>query len=274
MNNTILITGTSSGIGRASAKKFQRSGWNVIATMRTPEKEVELKQLDHVLVERLDVQDQKSITTAVTSGINKFGQIDVVLNNAGYALLGTFESAPKEHVQRQYEVNVFGLFDVTRAVLPHFRKNGTGTFINVSSVGGKMTFPLTSLYHSTKFAIEGFSESAHYEWAPLGIKVKIIEPGGTDTDFGGRSMDFQHDESLQAYNDYVAHNMEAYQNVMDPEKMNTPAQIAEEVFVAATDGTNQLRYRAGADAEQLLTARETMSDEDFFGMMRSQFNFK
>ena len=161
MNKTILITGSSTGIGRASVKKFQGEGWNVIATMRTPDKEEELQQLDNVLVTKLDVQDQTTIRSAFEEGIKQFGTVDVVLNNAGYGLMDTFESADDESIRRQFDVNVFGLFDVTKAALPHFRANKSGLFINISSIGGKMTFPLMPLYHATKFAVEGFSESIH-----------------------------------------------------------------------------------------------------------------
>lgn len=271
MSNTILITGSSTGIGRASAKKFQQEGWNVIATMRSPEKESELNALDNVLVTRLDVQDQESIDAAMSAGIEKFGKIDVVLNNAGYGLMGSFESIPKDAIARQYDVNVFGLFDVTRSALPHFRANKSGMFINISSVGGRMTFPLVSAYHSTKFAVEGFSESLHYEMSPLGVKVKIVEPGAVATDFGSRSMDFRHDESLTEYNEYVGKVMGAFQSRMNPEGMSKPEQTAEVIYTAATDGSNQLRYQAGADAEQLLGARKQMDDAGFINMMNQQF---
>ena len=270
MNKTILITGSSTGIGKATAKKFQAEGWNVIATMRKPENETELTALENVLVTRLDVQDLSSIDAAMAAGIEQFGKIDVVLNNAGYGLMGTFESAPRENVQRQYDVNVFGLFDVTRAALPHFRANKGGTFINVSSVGGRITFPLTSLYHSTKFAVEGFSESVHYEWAPLGIKVKIVEPGGVATDFGSRSLDFQHNEALTEYNEFVGNTMQTFQKMMDPANISTSEMVADVIYTAATDGSNQLRYIAGADAEQFLAARYNMTDEEFVGMMKTQ----
>ena len=270
MSKTILITGSSTGIGRATAIKFQQEGWNVIATMRTPEKETELQQLDNVLVTRLDVLDLDSIQQAFAAGLDKFGKIDVVLNNAGYGLAGPFESAPRENIIRQFGVNVFGLMDVTKAALPHFRENKSGMFINITSVGGKMTFPLFSLYHSTKFAVEGFSESLHYETAPFGVKVKIVEPGGVATDFGTRSLDFQHDESLTDYNGLVGQVMEAFQQLMNPETMSTSEYIADIIFGAATDGTDQLRYRAGADAEQFLSARKQMSDAEFIGMMKTQ----
>ncbi|WP_236972846.1 SDR family oxidoreductase [Membranihabitans marinus] len=270
MRKTILITGASSGIGRQSVKKFQSEGWNVIATMRKPEKEVELNTLDRVLVTRLDVQDQASIAAAVAAGIDKWGQIDVVLNNAGYGLMGSFESITEEAIQRQYAVNVFGLFDVSRAVLPHFRAMKSGMFINISSVGGKITFPLMSLYHSTKFAVEGFSESVHYEWAKLGIKVKIVEPGAVATNFGSRSLDFHHDNSLTDYNDFVNGIMELFEKKMDSSSLCSPDEIADVIFEAATDGSDQLRYRAGQEAEEILTARSNMTDEAFLGMMKSQ----
>ncbi|WP_306643396.1 SDR family oxidoreductase [Sanyastnella coralliicola] len=271
MKKTILITGASTGIGRHSALKFQKEGWNVIATMRTPEKGADLAALENVIVEQLDVLDQQSIDSAINAGIQKFGKIDVVLNNAGYGLMGTFESASKEAVARQFNTNVIGLFDVTRSILPHFRGNHDGTIINISSIGGRMTFPLMPLYHSTKFAVEGFSESLHYELAPVGVKVKIVEPGGVATDFGSRSLDFQHNEELTEYNAFVGGMMKSYENAMNPENMSHPDLIADVIWNAATDGSDTLRYQAGADADQLLGARYSMSDPEFFGMMKSMF---
>lgn len=269
MSQTILITGASSGIGKASAIKFQKEGWNVIATMRTPENETELNKLENVIVEKLDVLDLGTIQQAIEKGIETFGKIDIVLNNAGYGMMGTFESAPRENIARQFDVNVFGLFDVTKAMLPHFREHKSGTFINISSIGGQMTFPLMSLYHSTKFAVEGFSESLHYELAPFDIKVKLVEPGGVSTDFGGRSLDFQHNEELTpAYNEFVQNMMATFDSAFDSETMSTADLIADVIFTAASDNTNTLRYRAGADAEQLLSARKQMDDTAFVGMMK------
>ena len=272
MKKTILITGSSTGIGRATAIKFQSEGWNVIATMRSPEKETELNQLENVLVCKLDVQDVSTINSAIEEGIAKFGHIDALLNNAGYGLMGTFESASKESVDRQFGVNVIGLFDVTRAILPHFRANKSGTLINISSIGGRMTFPIMPLYHSTKFAVEGFSESLHYELAPIGVKVKVVEPGAIATDFGGRSLDFQHNEELSEYNAFVGNVMNSFQDLMKAEAASAPEVVANVIYTAATDGTSNLRYRAGADAEQLLTAREQMKDEEFFGMMKQNLS--
>jgi len=270
MNNTILITGASSGIGRATAKLFYTKGWNVIATMRSPEKEFELKDLNNVYVTKLDVLELDTIGDALSEGIEKFGRIDVVLNNAGYGLMGTFESAKRESIIRQFGVNVQGLFDVTKAALPHFRENKDGMFINISSIGGRMTFPLMPLYHSTKWAVEGFSESLRWEMAEIGVKVKLVEPGGVATDFGGRSMDMQHNPELTEYNEFVSKLMEAMQASMDPANMNKPEQIAEVIYTAATDGKDTLRYRAGADAELLLDTRSKMSDDEFFAIQKKQ----
>jgi NADP-dependent 3-hydroxy acid dehydrogenase YdfG len=271
MNKTILVTGASSGIGRATAKLFQDKGWKVIATMRSPEKETELNALKNTLVTKLDVLDLATIDSALTKGIEKFGKLGVVLNNAGYGLMGTFESAKRESIIRQFGVNVQGLFDVTQQVLPHFRKNKDGMFINISSVGGRMTFPLMPLYHATKWAVEGFTESLRWEMAQIGVKVKLIEPGGVATDFGGRSMDMQLNPELTAYNEFVDGFMEAMKAAMDPANMSTPEQIAEVIYTAATDGADTLRYRAGADALQLLEARSKMTDKEFFAMQQQQF---
>jgi len=271
MNKTILITGASSGIGRAAAKLFQQKDWNVIATMRSPEKESELRELENTLVTRLDVLELDTIKTAIKEGIQAFGKIDVVLNNAGYGLMGTFESASRESIIRQFGVNVQGLFDVTQQALPHFREQKAGMFINISSVGGRMTFPLMPLYHSTKWAVEGFSESLRWEMAQIGVKVKLIESGGVATDFGGRSLDMQHHQELTEYNEFVNGFMAAMAQSMNPETMNKAEQIAEVIFEAATDNSDKLRYRAGADCEQLLGARDKMTDEEFFAMQKQQF---
>ncbi len=269
MSKTILITGSSSGIGKVTAKYFQEKGWNVIATMRSPDKETELTQLDNVLVTRLDVQDSASITTAVEAGIVKFGKIDVLLNNAGYGAYGLLEATPVEKIRRQFDVNVIGLLETTQAVLPHFRANRDGMIINVSSIGGKMTFPLGTLYHSSKFAVEGLSEALSFEMEAIGVKVKIVEPGGIKTDFGGRSFDFTNDESLVEYQE-LAGKLFAAMGPMQ-ENSSEPIVVAEVIYQAATDGTNKLRYRAGQDAEEILTNRKLADDETFLAGIKAQF---
>ncbi len=247
MKQTILITGTSSGIGKETAKFFQSKGWNVIATMRNPEKETELNTLKNVLVTRLDVLDLNSIDEAIKKGIEVFGKIDVLVNNAGYGAYGPLESFPREKVLRQFNTNVIGLMDVTRAVLPHFRTNKSGMIINISSMGGKMTFPLGSLYHGTKFAVEGISESLRYEVEQFGGKVKIVEPGAIATDFAGRSFDFNHDTNLNEYQNIVDKIMAVFPKMI--KNAGPVSTVAKVIYEAATDGKNRLRYMAGSDAK-------------------------
>jgi NAD(P)-dependent dehydrogenase (short-subunit alcohol dehydrogenase family) len=269
MKQTILITGSSTGIGKATAKFFHEKGWNVVATMRTPEKETELKRLDNVLVTRLDVLDLDSIKAAIKEGIEKFGKIDVVVNNAGYGAYGPLESFPRENIIRQFNTNVTGLLDVTREIIPHFRKNKNGVLINISSVGGRITFPLGSLYHGTKFAVEGISESLNYEMEQIGCKVKIIEPGAINTDFAGRSFDFNYDKSLTEYRGTVDTMMKAVDNLL--QYASDAELVAEVIYEAATDGTNKLRYTAGPDAKEYLEARKNTGDEEFFKNLKAHF---
>jgi NAD(P)-dependent dehydrogenase (short-subunit alcohol dehydrogenase family) len=269
MNKTILITGTSSGLGRASARLFQSKGWNVVATMRAPDQERELTGLERTLVTRLDVQDIASIQSAVAAGIARFGRIDALVNNAGYGAYGPLEATPPEKIRRQFDVNVLGLLSTTQALLPHFRANRDGTIVNVSSIGGRMAFPLGTLYHGTKFAVEGLSEALYYELGPLGIRVKVIEPGGIKTDFGGRSLDFSNDPKLSEYQPLVKKVLD----VLGPMTANgsTPELIAEVVYAATTDRSDRLRYEAGADAIQFMAGRRATDDATFFAGLKAQF---
>lgn len=268
MNKTILITGASSGIGKATAMLFQQKGWNVIATMRKPEQEGELTALENTMVTRLDVLDLDSIQQAVEAGIERFGKIDVLVNNAGYGAYGPLEAFPRENILRQFNTNVIGLFDVTRAILPHFRKNKSGVLVNISSIGGKMTFPLGSLYHGTKFAVEGISEALSFELEQIGVKVKIVEPGMIATDFGGRSFDF-HTGEMAEYQPVINALMKAWQSgALEP----SPASlVAEVIHQAATDESTKLRYRAGADANFLLDNRKKMDEDEFVQMIKEQY---
>ena len=269
MADTILITGASSGIGRATAHLFQAKGWNVVATMRAPDKETELSTLARVLVTRLDVQDEASIQSALSAGIARFGRIDALLNNAGYGAYGPLEATPLDKIRRQFDTNVIGLMATTQALLPHFRKNRSGVIVNVSSIGGRVTFPLGTLYHGSKFAVEGLSEALHYELLPLGIRVKIIEPGRVKTDFGGRSFDFTNDASLTEYQPLV----QALSRMFGPGsgEGSSPEAVAQVIYTATTDGTDQLRYEATEDAVQLLARRRAVDDKTFFAGMRERF---
>ena len=270
MSQTVFITGASTGIGKTTAQYFQEKGWNVVATMRTTEKGAELAELDNVLVTRLDVLDLASIEEAVAAGIERFGKIDALVNNAGYGAYGPLEVFPRENIVRQFNTNVIGLLDVTRALTPHFRANKSGTIVNISSIGGRMAFPFGALYHGTKFAVEGITDALQWEMAEIGVKVALVEPGAIKTDFGTRSLDFQMDENLTEYLPLGQKLMAAF----DAENMTTsePEVVAKVIYNAITDGTDQLRYRAGADAEQLMDARTAMNDADFKGMMKQMLS--
>lgn len=272
MSKTILITGASSGIGKATARRFQAEGWNVVATMRRREDETELTTLDNVLVSRLDVTDPASIETAVAEGRARFGTIDVLVNNAGYGAYGPLEAFPMEKIRRQFDTNVIGVLAVTKTLLPHFRAQRSGVIVNISSAGGKVAFPLGTLYHGTKFAVEGLSEALHYELEPIGVKVKIVEPGVIATDFVGRSFDFTNDESMPEYQRTVQAFLASVSDAM--RQASPPDVVADVVWNAVTDGTKTLRYTAGDDAREIVANRKALDDDAFIAGIRSQMGLQ
>lgn len=270
MRKTVLITGTSSGIGRAAALLFQSRGWNVAATMRSPEQETELKQLANVICPVLDVQDPATIQAAVAETLHAFGRIDALVNNAGYGLIGAFEAFSPEQIERQFATNVFGLMHVTRAVLPHMRERRSGHIINVASFAGRTIFPFYSVYHASKWAVEGFSDSLAYEAACFGVRVKIIEPGTIRTAFWGRSTDRQNASGVQAYEALgkpVLDLIDAAAATISAR----PEEVAAAIFTAAQDDSLRLRYVVGLDAHLTLTARKFLPDALYGALMRAAF---
>lgn len=275
LKKTVLITGTSSGLGKTAVKLFASKGWNVVATMRNPKTAKNLESLGDVLVTRLDVQDRKSITAAIEGGIHRFGRIDVLVNNAGFGLFGLFETTPREKVLEQFDVNVFGVMDVTRGILPHFRKHRGGVIINVSSGAGVFALPMLSLYCASKFALEGFSEATSYELASQNIAVKIVEPGGVvSTNFGKRSSaEAAHIPALADYESFVAHANAVFAGLR-ASRLATEEDVAEVIFTAATDGKDQLRYVATTDIIPWVKARRETSESEYLALMRSQLSPK
>lgn len=259
MEKVILITGTSSGIGKETAKLFQTKNWKVAATMRSPEKAVDLQKIADIECFRLDVTDVESIKKAIADVLEKFGRIDAIVNNAGYGLIGAFEAATQEQIEKQFQTNVFGLMNVCREILPYFREQKGGTIVNVASVGGRITFPFYSLYHATKWAVEGFSESLQYELEQFNIRVKIIEPGPIKTDFYDRSQDITRKEGLTAY-DYMLDK--AIPN-MQKAGANAPdgTVVAQAIYEAVTDGSKKMRY--GVNTKGMLAARKLLPDSVF-----------
>lgn len=270
--STVLITGASTGFGLFTARLFAQRGWNVIASMRSPSVGAALAALPNVLVVRLDVQDPISIEEAIAAGIARFGDIDALVNNAGFGLFGVFEGFSREKVQQQFDVNVFGVMNVTRAVLPHMRARRAGTVINVSSGAGVFGLPMISLYTASKFALEGFSESLSYELRSQGIAVKIVEPGGVvTTGFGDRSaVEASEAQAPSDYDGFVAGSMEVFAGLRSA-RLATSDDVAQVIFGAATDGTDRLRYLATEDIAPLVRARRETSEEAYMAMMRATF---
>lgn len=268
MNKTILITGCSTGIGRMTAKYFQEKGWNVVATVRSkPEEDTELNALDNVLVTTLDVTKEDTIKEAVAKSIDTFGKIDVLLNNAGYGSYGILEATPERAIRMQFDVNVIGTLLVSKNVIPYMRKAGEGTIINISSMGGKITFPLGTLYHGSKFAVEGMSEALSFELEAIGVKVKMIEPGMINTNFEEtvmKNMCFDQDQA--EYGEFIQKIMAGMQQAGG--NSSEPIVVAEKIYEAATDGKNQLRYIAGPDAEQIIAARKQLDDDAYMALIK------
>jgi NAD(P)-dependent dehydrogenase (short-subunit alcohol dehydrogenase family) len=268
MQKTIVITGTSSGLGKSTARLFQSKGWQVIATMRNPEKEMELNQLENVIVLPLDVSNSEQVKATIKKITDKYS-VDVVLNNAGYGLIGALESLEEGQIERQIETNLLGVIKVSKEFVPHFREKKSGIFINVTSTFGLMGFPTCSIYSATKFAVEGFSESLASELVQFGILVKIVAPGGMQTDFAVRSMEVgQHEayEKLTAEvsKGYSAEKLESYTKAED---------VAQIIYEASTDNKNQLRYIAGNDANALYNERLKLSAEIQVQNIKTMFTF-
>ncbi len=267
MNKTVLITGCSSGFGKLAAKTFSDKGWNVIATMRSPERETELTKLDNVLVTRLDVTDAGSIKQAVDEGLARFGAIDVLVNNAGYGGHALFEQATDEAIRAMYETNVFGVMNVSRAVLPHMRRRQEGCIINVTSMAGMMGLPNSSVYSSTKFAVEGLTEGMAFEYKPLNITVKSVLPGAYPT----TRFNANTDDDLNAGDDELsAHAQKLHAHIQGVVKQMAeqggavadPQEVADKIYECATSET-PVHNPVGSDAEMLAQMKASLPQQAF-----------
>lgn len=270
MKKTILITGTSSGIGKSTVLKFAAQGWNVIATQRTPENEKDFLNLNNVKLYSLDVRSLESVQDTFRKVKEAYGKIDVVVNNAGYGVDGAFEAMSDDVIEQQFDTNVFGLMRVTREAIKLMRPQGGGTIIQISSMGGKITFPLYSVYHATKFAVEGFTESLHYELAQFNIALKLVEPGPIVTDFYGRSRQFIKPLDTDAYDSFIGKFNDAAQKVI--KDAEGPDVVANAIYVAANDKTGKMRYAIGKPGPMLLVLRKLLSDKSYFWMVRKSYN--
>lgn len=252
---TIFITGASTGLGKTAAKLFQARGWKVIATMRNPEKGTELASLENVSLLSLDVTDPAEISKTVDQVLST-SEVDVVFNNAGYGLVGALEALSDEQIVKQINTNLLGVLRVTQAFIPYFRQKRNGLFINTTSMGGLISFPLSSIYHATKWALEGWAESMSFELVLFNIGIKTVAPGGIVTDFISRSLE------SSSHPDYDAASQKLF-GLFDESTFSTAEQIAEVVYEAATDGKDQVRYVAGEDAKRLYQRRLEIGSEAF-----------
>lgn len=244
MSKVWFITGTSTGFGRQFVQQLLQAGDKVVATARNLEAIQDFKELapDRVHLAALDVTNKAQIQSAVQEAIDVFGKIDIVVNNAGYGLFGMLEEYTDEQIQKQFDVNVFGVLDVIRATLPVFKRQGSGHYVNVSSFFGTWSMPPYSLYAASKFAVEGFSEAFAQEFASFGIKTTIVEPSVYATEFLGESL--QHTEKKQEY----AQQYAAYEKGVSNIQIGDPAKAVELIISVIKSDNPPLRLPVGTQA--------------------------
>jgi NAD(P)-dependent dehydrogenase (short-subunit alcohol dehydrogenase family) len=268
-----VITGSSSGIGLESTLVLARNGYTTYATMRSPDKDTTIKAVVHneglpIRVVQLDVTDDNSVKNAVDYIISEAGMIDILVNNAGYGLVGALEDLAMEEIKSQYETNLFGLIRVIQAVLPTMRKQRSGRIINISSGAGIFGYPGGSAYVSTKFAVEGLSESIAYELEPFRLKVILIEPGFIRTNFSNAMvMAKKAQDSASPYSELMQKVMA---NASELAKNASAAELVASIILDAASNPNpRLRYLAGKDVESWAASKKNMDELEFFNMMKS-----
>jgi NAD(P)-dependent dehydrogenase (short-subunit alcohol dehydrogenase family) len=270
MPQTILITGTSSGYGKATAQLFLERGWNVVATMRRPDPATFPSAAGRLKLLPLDVTDRDSIESAIGDGIAAFGAIDVLVNNAGIGLAGAVEATPDKTVRELFETNTFGVFATCRAVIPQMRRQGRGVIVNVTSSAGIAPMPLVAVYAGSKCAVEGFTESLSYELDPFGIRARLVEPGyAPTTSFTANSGDRMHGLIPADYSTFAQSYFAKMANYPTP--YCTEAEVAAAVFAAATEEGRRIRYPAGPDTKLLAELRWTTSEDHYLERMREMF---
>jgi NAD(P)-dependent dehydrogenase (short-subunit alcohol dehydrogenase family) len=274
-NRTVLITGCSTGIGRATAERFAREGWTTYATARRPETLAELEAVGCRTL-ALDVCDPASMEAAVAEVERAEGAIGVLVNNAGYSLTAPIEAASMDDVRRQFETNVFGLVRLCQLALPAMRERGWGRIVNISSMGGKMTFPGMGFYHGTKYAVEAISDALRYEVRPFGVRVVLVEPGLIRTAFGdtttGHAASALDPGSPYAeFHDAVAARVaSSYDGAMGKLAVG-PEAVARVIHKAAASSRPRARYVVTAGAKALHATKVALPDAGWDLMMRSQF---
>lgn len=267
-----VVTGTSSGIGHETSLALARSGFRTYATMRNLNKSENIKSVATkenlpIHINQLDVTDDISIKNAVQAILSEVGRIDVLVNNAGYALNGAFEDLTTDEIKAQFETNLFGVIRTTQAILPIMRKQEFGIIVNMSSGAGRLGYPGGSAYVSTKFAVEGLSESMAYELEPFGIKVVLVEPGVIRTNFANAMVVAKKSQDPNSpYSQIMQKMATSFEHMM--ENGSSPDLVAKVVLKAVTSENPSLRYLAGKDIETWMEGKRNMSDEEFYKMMK------
>jgi NAD(P)-dependent dehydrogenase (short-subunit alcohol dehydrogenase family) len=267
-----IVTGSSSGIGFETSLTLARSGFLTYATMRNLGKGATIKSVAAeeglpIHVVQLNVTEERSINDAIHSIKSDVGRIDVLVNNAGYGLNGAFEDLAMEEIKAQYETNLFGVIRVTQAVLPIMRKQKSGIIVNISSGAGRFGYPGGSAYVSTKFAIEGLSESMAYELEPFGIRVVLVEPGVIKTNFVNSIVAAKKSQDPNSpYAQLMQNVATSFQHMI--EGGSSTDVVAKVVLKAVTSENPTLRYLAGKDVETWIKGKKSMSDEEFYKMMK------
>jgi NAD(P)-dependent dehydrogenase (short-subunit alcohol dehydrogenase family) len=268
---TIFITGTSSGLGKASAKYFAEQGWNVAATMRTPEKETELTDYPNIQLFKLDVTNLEQVKAATADAIAAFGKIDVVLNNAGMGVYGPLELAEESAIDWQFAVNARGPINIIRAFLPHFRAMGGGMFINVSSFMGITTaVPLGSLYNMSKFALEGLTEGLYYELKPLNIELRLIEQGGSTGNNFTSNITWNTNPGIPVYDEQIK-KLQALMSNRAGHVLEKTSELVDVIADLATGKSKKFRTVIGVAGNQLMDMRNSMPIEAYLEKMTSVF---
>jgi NAD(P)-dependent dehydrogenase (short-subunit alcohol dehydrogenase family) len=267
-----VVTGTSSGIVLETSLALARSGFRTYATMRNLNKSENIKSVATkenlpIHINQLDVTDDISIKNAVQAIFSEVGRIDVLVNNAGYALNGAFEDLTIDEIKAQFETNLFGVIRTTQAILPIMRKQQFGIIVNMSSGAGRLGYPGGSAYISTKFAVEGLSESMAYELEPFGIKVVLVEPGVIRTNFANAMVVAKKSQDPNSpYSQLMQKIASSFEHMM--ENGSSPDLVAKVVVKAVTSENPSLRYLAGKDIETWMEGKRNMSDEEFYKMMK------
>lgn len=274
----VLITGCSTGIGRATAARLTRHGWNVYATARRTESIKDLAELGaNVLA--LDVTDEQSMRDAVDTVTAEAGAVSVLVNNAGYGLESPVEETPMDEVRRQFETNVFGLVRLTQLVLPGMREQRFGRIVNLSSMGGRMTLPGGGFYHGTKYAVEAISDALRFEVRPFGVAVSLVEPGAVATAFGDTAVATLNASKptgngltdYTAFREVLAGKIDDAYNGKMSKRASSPDKVAAVIEDAISSRRPKPRYLVGADARLLVGLKTLLPDRGFDAILRSQF---